>query len=257
MKKALIWLPLATALSLPLANTASAGFGDFVKGLEETSKEVLDKNLNGGNSGSVLPTNLDTNTLIQGLKEALEVGSRRAIDSISQDGGYLNNANIRVPMPAPLDKAASLLNRMGMEKQVEQFEQSMNRAAEKAAPHATELIVGALKEMTIEDAKRIYEGSDNAATEYFREKTSARLTELFKPSITESMADVGVTRYYGAVAEEAKQLPYVGNNLNINLEDHVTEKALDGLFTVLAEEEKKIRENPAARTTDLLKKVFQ
>lgn len=258
MKKTLIWLPLATALSLSFTPTATAGFGDLIKKLEDSGKEVLDKQINGeGASGSALPTSLDTETLIQGLKEALEVGSRRAIDTISQDGGYLNNTNIRVPLPAPLDKAASLLNKMGMEKQVQQFEESMNRAAEKAAPHATDLIVGALKEMTIEDAKRIYDGPDNAATEYFREKTSARLTELFKPSIAESMNDVGVTRYYGVVAEEAKQLPYVGSNLNVNLEDHVTEKALDGLFTVLAEEEKKIRENPAARTTELLKKVFQ
>lgn len=258
MKKALIWLPLATALSLPFAHTASAGFGDFLKKLEDTGKEALESNLGTSDSStSSLPTSLDTDTLIQGLKEALEVGSRRAIDTISQDGGYLNNANIRVPLPAPLDQAASLLNKMGMEQQVQQFEESMNRAAEKAAPHATELIIGALKAMTIEDAKRIYNGPDNAATEYFREKTSARLTELFKPSITESMNDVGVTRYYGVVAEEAKQLPYIGNNLDINLENHVTEKALDGLFAVLAEEEKKIRENPAARTTELLKKVFQ
>lgn len=256
MKKTLIWLPLAAALSLSYTQTATAGFGDFIKGIEESGKEALDKQMNGA-SGSALPASLDTDTLIKGLKEALEVGSRRAIDTISQDGGYLNNAKIRVPMPAPLDKAASLLNRMGMEKQVQQFEESMNRAAEKAAPHATELIVGALKEMTIEDAKRIYNGPDDAATAYFREKTSSRLSELFKPSIAESMSQVGVTRYYGVVAEEAKQLPYVGSNLNVNLEDHVTEKALDGLFAVLAEEEKKIRENPAARTTELLKKVFQ
>ena len=230
---------------------------EALKKLEDTGKEALEQGINGDSTNAASLAGIDTETLIQGLKEALEVGSRRAIETISQDGGYLNNANIRVPMPAPLDKAADLLKRFGMEDQVQQFEESMNRAAERAAPQATELIVGALKEMTIEDAKRIYEGSDDAATQYFKEKTSGKLAELFKPSIKQSMDEVGVTRYYGVVADEAKQLPYVGNNLNIDLEDHVTNEALDGLFTVLAEEEKKIRENPAARTTELLKKVFQ
>lgn len=257
MKKTLIWLPLAAAISLTLPLNASAGFGDLLKKLEESGKEVLEQNMGGSDSGNVLPASLDTETLIKGLKEALEVGSRRAIDAISQDGGYLNNAKIRVPMPESIDKATGLLRKMGMGSQVDQFEESMNRAAEKAAPQATELIVDALKEMTFDDAKKIYNGPDNAATEYFKEKTSGRLTELFKPSIKESMNEVGVTRYYSVVAEEAKQLPYVGQNLNVNLADHVTEKALAGLFTVLAEEEKKIRENPAARTTELLKKVFQ
>ncbi|MGB0467348.1 MAG: DUF4197 domain-containing protein [Pontibacterium sp.] len=257
MRKTLTCLPLVTALSFTIAPLATAGFGDFLKKLEDSGKEVLEQNLGGDRSTASLPGTLDIETLVQGLKEALEVGSRRAIETISQDGGYLNNAKIRVPIPESIDKTTGLLRKLGMGSQVDQFEASMNRAAEKAAPQATELIVSALKEMTFEDARKIYDGPDNAATEYFREKTSTQLTTLFKPSIQDSMNEVGVTRYYGVVAKEAKKLPYVGQSLDVNLEDHVTDKALAGLFTVLAEEEKKIRENPTARTTELLKKVFQ
>lgn len=256
MKKTLLALPLSIALSLPLATGAHAGFGDLLKNLEDAGKEVL-KGTQEGDSAMSSAAALDTETLINGLKQALEVGSRRAIETISQEGGYLNNANIRVPLPGTLQQASGLLRKMGMGAQVDEFEASMNHAAEKAAPAATQLIIDAVKGMTIEDARRIYEGPDNAATTYFEEKTRARLTELFMPSVRDSMNEVGVTRYYNVVAEEAKQLPYVGQNLNVDLENHVTAKALDGLFYTLAAEEKRIRENPAARTTELLKKVFQ
>lgn len=256
MKKILLGLPLSIALSMPLVNSAHAGLGDLVKQLEDAGKEVLDSTSK-GDSSIPAATTLDTDTLIKGLKQALKVGSRRAIKTIGEEGGYLNDANIRVPLPDTLQQASGLLRKMGMGAQVDEFEASMNRAAEKAAPHATQLIIDAVNGMTIEDARRIYEGPDNAATTYFEEKTRARLSELFMPSVRESMNEVGVTRYYNVVADEARQLPYVGQNLDVNLENHVTEKALDGLFYTLAEEEKRIRENPAARTTELLKKVFQ
>ena len=133
----------------------------------------------------------------------------------------------------------------------------MNRAAEQAAPQATEILVSAIKDMSIDDARTILNGPDNAATEYFREKTSTRLTELFRPSVKTSMDQVGVTKYYGELTQEAVKVPMVGDLAqNYNLEDYVTQVALDGLFTMLAAEEKKIRENPAARTTELLKQVF-
>ena len=156
-----------------------------------------------------------------------------------------------------MDKVASILRKYGLSDQVDQFEESMNRAAEKAAPQATDLIVNAVKEMSFDDAKKIYQGSDDAATQYFKEKTSDKLRQLFQPSVQESLGQVGATRYYNDLASEAKDIPFVGQQLDVDLDNYVTEEALNGLFTMLAAEEKKIRENPAARTTDLLKQVFQ
>jgi hypothetical protein len=256
MKKRILAVAIfsASLTTLPVL----AGWGDLLKEAvqdENLQKQVLDV-VSTGNSGNKA-TNLDTETLIKGLKEALEVGSQRAIEQISQPGGYLDNQSIRIPLPDSINSVASILRKYGLGTQVDQFEESMNRAAEKAAPHATELIVNAVKQMSFEDAQKIYSGPDDAATEYFREKTSDRLRELFQPSVKTSLNEVGATRYYSELAGEAKQLPYVGGMLNVDLDSYVTEEALNGLFTVLAQEEKKIRENPAARTTELLKQVFQ
>lgn len=244
----------ATITSAP----AMAGWADALKEAvkdEDLQKSVLDATVGGSSSDSV--TNLDTDTLINGLKEALEIGSQRAIEEISQPGGYLDNTDIRIPLPGGVDKVASLLRKYGLGDQVDQFEESMNRAAEKAAPQATDLIVNAVKEMSFDDAKKIYQGSDDAATQYFKEKTSDKLRQLFQPSVKESLGQVGATRYYNELAGEAKDIPFVGQQLDVDLDNYVTEEALNGLFTMLAAEEKKIRENPAARTTDLLKQVFQ
>ncbi|MGH1463577.1 MAG: DUF4197 domain-containing protein [Neptuniibacter sp.] len=236
--------------------TAYAGWADLLKEAvkdEEVQSQVMDA----VTSSDSTATGLDTETLISGLKEALAVGSKRAIEEISQPGGYLDNQNIRIPLPGTIDNVASLLRKYGLESQVDQFEESMNRAAENAAPQATDLIVTAVKEMSFEDAKKIYQGSDDAATQYFKEKTSDKLRSLFQPTVKESLNQVGATRYYSELAGEAKDIPFVGDKINVDLDSYVTEEALNGLFTMLAVEEKKIRENPAARTTDLLKQVFQ
>lgn len=256
MKKSYL---IASILAASITSvTAYAGWADKLKDAvkdEEVQKQVLDAvGSSGSTSGKI--ANLDTETLINGLKEALEVGSKRAIEGISQPGGYLNNKDIRIPLPKSIDKVASLLRKYGLSSQVDQFEESMNRAAENAAPQATDLIVNAVKEMSFEDAKKIYQGPDDAATQYFKEKTSDKLRELFQPSVKESLGQVGATRYYGELASEAKDIPYVGDKVNVDLDSYVTEEALNGLFTMIAAEEKQIRENPAARTTELLKKVF-
>lgn len=249
----------ATLLAATVFSTSAfSGWGDLLKEAvqdEQIQKQVMDAVSSSDNtSGS---TTLDTETLIKGLKEALEVGSQRAIEQISQPGGYLDNQDIRIPLPGTVDKAASLLRKYGLGSQVDQFEESMNRAAEQAAPHATELIVGVVREMSFEDAKKIYQGEDDAATQYFKEKTSDKLRALFQPSVKDSLNEVGATRYYGELAGEAKQIPFVGDMVNVDLDSYVTNEALNGLFTMLAAEEKKIRENPAARTTEILKTVFQ
>ncbi|MEH6579420.1 MAG: DUF4197 domain-containing protein [Amphritea sp.] len=257
MKKLSSALLVCAVISAPVY----AGFGDFIKDLEETGKEILQEQSSQPDSQSDSTTNsaapLDYNTLVSGLKEALDVGSRRAIEEVSKPDGYFNNQQIRIPLPNQLEQVSSVLRQFGLGDQVDQFELSMNRAAEQAAPQATEIIVNAIKDMSIEDAQQVLNGPDNAATEYFREKTSDQLTELFLPSVKNSMNQVGVTRYYGELTQEAEKVPMVGDMAqDFDLENYVTQGALDGLFTMLAAEEKLIRENPAARTTDLLKQVF-
>ncbi len=158
-------------------------------------------------------------------------------------------------MPDTVESGAKLLRKFGAGSLVDDFELSMNRAAEQAAPQATEYFLNALKAMSFEDVKRIYEGSDDAATNYFKEQTSADLESVFKPIIRDTMESVGVTRYYQQMVDEASSYPLVGD-MDLNLENHVTNKALQGLFLMLAEEEKKIRQDPLARSTDLLKQVF-
>jgi hypothetical protein len=148
------------------------------------------------------------------------------------------------------------MRQFGLDKLADDFETSMNRAAEAAAPQATEIIVNAIKNMTIEDAKNILEGPDNAATEYFKKNTREQLTGLFKPSIQNSLNTVGTTKYYNDLTEQIADIPFVGKAIDLDLPDYVTKQALDGLFEMIAVEEKKIRKNPAARTTELLKQVF-
>lgn len=239
------------------SSTTYAGWADKLKEAvqDEDVQKVLDSAVGTTTTGKA--TNFSSETLISGLKEALEVGSRRAIEEISKPGGYLNNQTIRIPLPDSVNKVSSLLKKYGLEGQVNDFEESMNRAAEKAAPEATALIVSAIKDMSFEDAQKIYSGSDGAATQYFKQKTSEKLRALFQPTVEESLGEVGATRYYTVLATKAKDIPLIGDKLDVDLNRYVTEEALNGLFTMLAAEEKKIRQNPVARTTDLLKKVFE
>jgi len=232
-----------------LLNTASADWNTMLDDLKEAGKTLLpgDQQSN---------SQLDTSTMVSGLKEALSVGSKRAIETVSQTDGYLGNPDIRIPLPPQVEKVGNLLRQVGMSDLADEFQTSMNRAAEEAAPEATSIMVEAIKNMTIEDAKNILNGPDNAATQYFKEQTSNRLTQLFRPSVEQSLDQVGSTRYYNQISDRVASVPVVGEELNLDLPDYVTQKALDGLFTMLAVEEKKIRENPAARTTELLKTVF-
>jgi hypothetical protein len=144
---------------------------------------------------------------------------------------------------------------VGYGKQIDEFELSMNRAAEHAAPEAKRLFVDPIKKMSISDAQKILKGKDDEATLYFKEKTWNQLQEIFKPIVHKSMSQVGTTQSYQALEEKVHTVPFT-DKLNLDLDKYVTGKGLDGLFLMLAEEEKKIRQDPAARVTDLLKKVF-
>ncbi len=193
--------------------------------------------------------------IVAGLKEALEVGTGNAVSFTSKLNGYYKNPQIKIPLPEEVRKYEEILKMAGFGSQLTAFEKSMNRAAEKAAPEAKALFFGAIKQMTFTDAKKILEGRENEATLFFKDKTYLPLTNKFKPLVHGAMAEVGVTHAYQKLEDKIDALP-VGGLFNFDLDTYVTEKALDGLFHVLAQEEAKIRQDPAARVTELLKKVF-
>ncbi|MBU1567335.1 MAG: DUF4197 domain-containing protein, partial [Proteobacteria bacterium] len=194
--------------------------------------------------------------IVGGLKEALEIGTGNTVQALSKANGYYNNPKLKIPLPQYVQKFEKILRATGFNSQLDEFELSMNRAAEKAAPEAKALFVDAIKAMTFSDANKILKGGDNAATVYFQDKTTSKLQALFKPIIQQSMNKVGVTQSYKSVSESIQALPFAGDYV-VDLDTYVTEKSIDGLFVRLAEEESKIRNDPAARVTDLLKKVFQ
>ena len=186
-----------------------------------------------GAAGSVDSTNTS------GLKEALRIATERAVKSTSQTNGFLNNKKIRI----------------GMGAQVDELEVSMNRAAEKAAGEATPVFLDAITQMSFQDAGRIVGGGDTAATDYFEKTTSQPLRTRFRPIVEQAMQNVGLAKQYEQLVGRYKSVPFTSTP-KLDLTSYVTDKALSGLFTVVGEEEKKIRTNPAARATDLLKQVF-
>jgi hypothetical protein len=218
----------------------SAGLSDLLKSAQETM----------GSHGG-----LSNDEIVQGLKEALQVGTEKAVALVSKPDGYYQNPDIKIPLPESVQKAEKLLRATGYGEKVDNFELSMNRAAERAAPEAQSIFGDAIKQMTFDDAKKILNGRDNEATLYFEDKTSARLQEAFKPLVKDAMGEVGVTRSFQDLNAKAESMPF-GKSLSFDLDQYVTDGALKGLFKMLAEEEKKIRTQPAARVTDLLQKVF-
>ena len=199
---------------------------------------------------------LDEGTVTSGLREALSVGTGSAIGIVGVQNGYFGNSAIKIPLPQDMQTTCEVLRKAGFGSEVDAFVLSMNRAAERAAPRAKEIFMSAIRGMTIQDAYRILNGPDTAATDYFRTRTSTRLTEAFRPEISASMNAVGVTRQYKALNEKYLSLLPLGNRESLDLDRYVTGKAMDGLFLMVAEEERKIRTDPAARTTELLRRVF-
>ena len=206
--------------------------------------------------GGIFSQSPDTSTIISGLKEALSIGTENAVTSVSQSNGYYSNDMIKILMPKKIQKVADVVSKLGYQQQVDEFILSMNRAAEKAAPKATAIFVDSIKEMTFDDAKGILNGGNTAATDYFKSKTSDKIYAAFKPIISSSLDKVGATRSFKALIDKYTTLPFM-KIPTFDLDHYVTDKALDGLFYTIGQEEKKIREDPAARATKLLKKVFE
>jgi hypothetical protein len=201
------------------------------------------------------PGGLSSDEITAGLKEALQVGSEKAVALVSQPDGFYQNPAIKIPLPESVQKVEKWLRTAGYGKQVDAFELSMNRAAERAAPEAKSIFWDAIADMKFDDAQKILNGRDNEATLYFEDKTSARLQEVFKPIVKDAMGEVGVTRSYQDLNDKIASMPF-GKSAGFDLDQYVTDGALKGLFKMLTEQEKQIRTQPAARVTDLLQKVF-
>lgn len=198
---------------------------------------------------------LSDGKIASGLKEALQLASGRAVDVTGAVDGYFKNQAIKILMPEQLRSLESGLRTVGFGSQVDTFVLGMNRAAERAAPAARRIFGAAVGEMTFEDSRKILGGGDTAATEYFKGKTTGRLTDAFRPVVERSMSEVDLARQYKELTSLAQSLPFLRTE-SVDLDRYVTGKALDGLFHVVAEQERKIRTDPGARATDLLKEVF-
>jgi hypothetical protein len=238
--KVISGMMIVSMMLLCASQNCNAGFWDFFTKETPTA------------SSEAAP---DNSTLVSGLKEALSIGTKNAVNSVGSVDGYFKNQMIKILVPEKIRNVADLLGKVGFQKEVDDFVLSMNRAAEKAAPQAAGFFGDALKEMTFEDAVGIWKGGDTSATDYFKKKTHDRIFEAFKPVISSSMNEVGVTRSYKEMIQKYESLPFMKSN-SLDLDNYVTNKALDGLFYTVGQEEKKIRTNPAARVTELLKEVF-
>jgi hypothetical protein len=211
------------------------------------------KNIDLGSGGDSLP--LDEETVAAGLREALKVGAERTVAATSEQDGFLGNELIYIALPDELTGMTGTLRDLGMGGLVDDLEVGMNRAAEAAAGEALDVFWRAIQGMTIADAFAILEGGETAATDYLYAKTGAALSRRFRPIVESKMNDVGVFPVYQQLHDRYTQIPFVSKP-DLDLVGYVNDKALAGLFTVLAEEEKRIREDPLARTTALLQRVF-
>lgn len=197
---------------------------------------------------------LSTYEIVSGLKQALTIGTENGTGQLSQVNGFFENAAVKILMPPEAEKVTNTLRSVGLGSLVDKAVLSMNRAAEDAAKSASPIFVNAIKQMTITDALGILKGGDFAATNYFKEKTTASLTDAFKPVIDKALTNVDATKYWSDVFTAYNR--FASKPINTDLSAYVTQKAIDGIFYEVGIEEQKIRKDPAARVTELLKKVF-
>jgi len=250
-------MTLVFALSLCLP--ARAGFQDLMK----SAGSLLDNS--GGMSlpgeSSQAGGGLRNGQIDAGLKEALVVGAERAVERLGRSGGFLNDPRVRIPLPGVLGGVAETARRLGQRQYVDAFEQAVNRAAEQAIPKTLDIVRRTVRNMTLEDARGILSGGDDAATRYLRDKAGNSLRRAIRPLVAQATDEAGATVAYKRLLASTRDSlgglgGLLGGQVNLDLDDYVTEKALDGLFLKLAAEEKAIRTNPVARSTELLQQVF-
>lgn len=267
--------------ALLLSSSLTFGF-DLGGALQQQIGDAVKTNMPTSKTAPVAATtakssaNLSSDTITSGLKEALKSGVNYGVTELSKKGGYLNNSNVKIPLPENLAKAESLARTLGGDKIADDLILSMNNAATKAAPKTAKIFMDAVDAMSVEDAKRILGGKENAATEYFQKNTTASLQKMIKPIIQESMQENNVAKHYdtfndfysshakdlvedNSIMEMAKGFgadEYLPSSSDENLDDYVTQQAIDGLFKMIATKEAQIRKDPLAQTTSLLKQVF-
>jgi len=226
------------------SGSASAGWLDKLKDM-----------VSGGDEEQQTQQALSTDDIGGGLKEALRVGTENVVSSLGKTDGFNLDPQIHIPLPAQLDQVKNVLGKIGMDSMLTDLETQLNRAAEIATPKAKQLFIGAINEMTLDDVMAIYNGPEDSATQYFKSKMSGPLAVEMKPVVDESLADVGAASSYEAAMERYNSVPFVPK-VDADLSNYVVDKGLDGIFYYLAKEEAAIRQDPAKRTTDLLKRVF-
>jgi hypothetical protein len=238
---------IAFSLFAALASTSCTA--QFPRSL----KDAADKVKASASSGGL--TNAD---VVSGLKEALSKGAVKSVDMASVTDGFWKNDRLRIPFPPEAEKMKGTLNSLGMSSQVEKFELTMNRAAESAAKEAAPIFLAAVKDMSVGDGFAILKGGEHAATQYLQDKTTAELTTKFRPIVENATKQVALTSYWTPLASAYNKAGmFTGAKaVDPDLDAYVTQKAIDGLFVLIADEELKIRQDPMARTTDLLKRVF-
>ncbi|MEE8481971.1 MAG: DUF4197 domain-containing protein [Acidiferrobacterales bacterium] len=202
------------------------------------------------------PTVPSQQQMISAMRQALEQGSEHATGSLGKPDGFLGNPKVRIPVPSPLRNIEQGMRKLGQGKMADAFIVSLNRAAERATPLAKDILLNAIRKMSVQDVVNIIRGPENAATTYFRNKTTARLTTALLPIVTGATNSVGVTRSYKNMVRQAGPLAAFVDLKQLDLDTYITRKTLDGLFLLIADEEKRIRKDPVARSTELLKKVF-
>ena len=198
---------------------------------------------------------ISTGDASAGVKEALSKGADYAVASLGKDGGFLNNSKVKIPLPGYLQKAESGLRMMGLGKQADELSNTMNHAAEQAVAEAKPILSDSIKKMSVQDAKGILTGGEDSVTQYFKRTSTEQLTQKFKPIVSSSTKKLQLAEQYNALAGKAASIGVVDKK-DADIDAYVTQKAMDGLFLMIAEEEKKLRSNPVGAGSDLLKKVF-
>lgn len=240
----LLLMLLVFTVGIPSVNAGWADYLDKLKSSVVTPEAVTSS------------TGLTNSEMIAGLKEALNKGTQFAVDTLGKDGGFMHDSQVRIPIPDSLKWVDKSLRTLRQDKLADEFVATLNRAAEQAAPEAAAIFGEAIQAMSVEDAKAILSGPDDAATRYFRKHTEAALTKKLRPIVEQATEKAGVTSSYKRMMAKAGGLsPYLSRDVT-DMDGYVTGKTLDGLFLKIAEEEKKIRENPMERSSELIRKVF-
>ena len=240
---------LLCAFATAALGGCAAGGGPTLDDLKGVAGEVL------GDGGSGAAGALGTDEIVRGLKEALATGSSTVVAQLGRNGGFEEDPRIRIPLPESLQKAKDLASRVGLGGQFDALETRLNRAAEEATPKAKSLFLGAIRSMSVDDARGILQGPDDAATQYFRGRTGDQLQSEMRPIVDDALAEVGAVSYFEQLASRYNAIPGLPA-LDADLTGYVVDEGIDGIFTYLAEEEKAIRENPVKRTSEILQRVF-